>query len=164
MKYSIKEALLVETQSGLMKDHPLWIAISAQTTRAKPIQTMGKLFIDHPADGCSSHITLSLDDSYKTGGIYIDKLEVVNTQTKRLDIDCFRKGYAKEALALLVKAAEASGTHLSLIATPEASGREREFYELPGKDGLAALYSQYGFVEEYSNAFQVGMSRQPRTA
>jgi len=159
MKYSIKEALLVETTT-LMKDHPLWTLISSTLTRTKAIQSMGRIYIDHPQDSCTAQITLSLDDSYAPGGIYIDKLEVVNSKG-RLDSECFRKGYAKEALHLLVTLADQSRTHLSLIAAPEASGREREFYDLPGKTELAQLYAQFGFVEEYSNMAQVGMVRDP---
>ena len=66
-------------------------------------------------------------------------------------------------LEALTKAADETGTHLTLIAASEAYyKRMYPNIELPDKDQLAALYAQYGFVEEYSNYAQVKMNRVPR--
>ena len=163
MKYSLKAALLVETVDN-MKEHPLWVALSAQASRSKASSWSGILFIDHP-EGCSSEMHMSLNDEEHPGGIWIDKLDVVNTKTREPDPECFRKGYAKEALALLAQAADQTETHLALIAASEPYlRRQNPDIDFPDKDELAQLYARYGFVEEYSNFAQVGMVRVPKTS
>ena len=140
-----------------MKFHPMFIELSSKVSKAKAIQDHGMVTINYPKTGCSSQITMSIEET----GIYIERLEVVNTSTKDMDYPCFGKEYAKEALSILVDAADKTKTELTLVASPEATGKEREFYELPGKDGLVDLYSRYGFVETSRNFAQVWMYRAP---
>ena len=78
-----------------------------------------------------------------------------------MDEACFGKGYAKEVLTLLTQAADSHQIELYLIAAPEARLR-REHPYLPDKDQLAQLYARYGFVEDFRNPFQVGMTRKPK--
>ena len=160
MKYSLKEALLVEkTTYTTMKEHPLWTALSSQTSRAQASMWQGVLFMDH-ADGCTTEMYLTLNDDEHPGGIWIDSLNVVNTETREADPECFRQGYARELLALLVHAADQTGTHLALIAAFEPYlARKYPDVELPDKDELAALYGEYGFHETSRNFAQVYMHR-----
>ena len=66
-------------------------------------------------------------------------------------------------LEALTKAADETGTHLTLIAASEAYyKRMYPEIDLPDKDELAALYGDYGFNEIYSNYAQVKMQRMPR--
>ena len=163
MKYSLKERLLVESTQSL-KEHPLWVALSAQASRANASSWSGTLFIDHP-EGCSSEMHMSLNDEEHPGGIWIDTLNVVNTKTRQPDLQCFRKGYAREMLALLVQAADDTGTHLALIAASEPYlSRMHPNVPFPDKDDLAELYADYGFSQDYANYAQVGMSRVPKSS
>ena len=68
-------------------------------------------------------------------------------------------------LEALTKAADETGTHLTLIAASEAYyKRMYPEIDLPDKDELANLYMGYGFVEEYSNYAQVKMNREPKSS
>ena len=164
LRETIRKLILenIGTQFATMKEHPLWIALSAQGSRAQASHHQGVVFIDHP-EGCTSEVYLSLDEEEHPGGIWVDNLYVMNTETRELDPECFRKGYAKELLALLTQAADQTGTHLTLIAAFEPYlARKYPSFELPDKDQLAKLYSQFGFVETERNFAQIYMKRDPK--
>ena len=161
MKYSLKRHLLVETIPDHIDEHPYFEALRQYVDHAEADYWQGIIKTHHP-DGCSTEAFIGINDEDDTGGIWIDKLEVVNTQTRKLDPQCFRKGYAKEMLQALTRAADETGTPLTLIAAFEPYlGRMYPDLELPDKDDLAALYSKYGFVETSRNYAQVHMNRPP---
>ena len=164
-KYSLKETLLVEEKSwdGLeMENTDFWHALVPFVDEAEA--DYGAAFIAHRhADGCSTEAYLTINNEDYTGGIWIDKIEVVNS-SRDLDPECFRKGYAKKMLQVLTDAADESGTHLTLIAASEPYyKRMYPGIELPDKDQLADLYADYGFNKIYSNYAQVKMDRAPKS-
>ena len=161
MKYSLKEALLVETTVDHIDEHPYFEALRQYVDYASADYWQGIIKTHHP-DGCTTEAFIAINDEDDSGGIWIDKLEVVNTQTRKLDPACFRKGYAKEMLLALTRAADETGTPLTLIAAFEPYlGRKYPDLDLPDKDELAQLYARYGFVETSRNYAQVHMSRSP---
>lgn len=114
------------------------------------------------SDGCATLLDIRLsDDPNRPDALYVEQIEVLKYPYGELDQDCFGKGYAKEVLTLLTQEADRTGTELYLVAAPTASGKERDYFNLPDKDRLASLYASYGFVEDFRNAAQIGMSRQP---
>lgn len=163
MKYSLKRSLLTESYTPL-QEHPLFKELQKRASRASASSWSAVIVYDHPSDGCSSYIHLAADDEGEhPNGIWVDKLEVVNTKTRHPDPQCFRKGYAREALEQLVRAADVTQTHLTLIAAHEPYlSRRYPHIDFPDKEELATLYEDYGFFEEYSNYAQVKMNREPR--
>ena len=161
MKYSLKEALLVETVDHI-DEHPYFEALRSYVDYAEADYWQGIIKTHHP-DGCTTEAFIAINDEDDSGGIWIDKLEVVNTKTRRADPECFRKGYARKMLEALTKAADETGTHLTLIAAHEPSlSRRFPDIDFPDKDELAALYGDYGFNEVYKNYAQVKMDRAPK--
>ena len=164
MKYSLKRSLLSESYTPL-EEHPLYKELIKGASRASASSWSAVVIYDHPSDGCSSymHLVSHEEDPSHPNGIWVDKLEVVNTKTRHADPSCFRKGYARQALEQLVRAADVTRTHLTLIAAHEPYlSRQYPDVDFPDKDELAALYGDYGFVEDHSNYAQVHMSRSPR--
>ena len=150
--------LILESE-GYIDEHPFFEALRSYVDEADGDYDSAFIALRHP-DGCSTEAYIGIDEDPQ--GIWIDKIEVVNS-SRELDPQCFRKGYAKKMLEALTKAADETRTPLALIAASEAYyKRLYPNIELPDKDQLAALYAQYGFVEEYSNYAQVKMSRVPR--
>lgn len=161
MKYSLKKQLLTETVDHI-DEHPYFEALRNYVDYAAADYWQGIIKTHHP-DGCSTEAFIAINDEDDTGGIWIDKLEVVNTKTRKLDPACFRKGYAKQMLQALTRAADETGTPLTLIAAFEPYlGRKYPDLDLPDKDELAQLYSKYGFVETSRNFAQVHMKREPQ--
>ena len=163
MKYSLKRSLLSESYN--LSEHPFLIELSKRASRVPKNKSWSAIVIwDHPVDGCSTKVHLAIDDEGEhPNGIWIDLLEVVNTKTRKPDPQCFRKGYARQALAQLVRAADVTQTHLTLIAAHEPYlSRMYPDIDFPDKEELATLYEDYGFFEEYSNYAQVKMNREPR--
>ena len=161
MKYSLKRHLLTESTDRI-DELPFFKTLRSSVDYAKADSWQGIVKLHHP-DGCTTEAFLALNDEDDKGGIWIDKIEVVNTQTRKIDPECFRKGYAKQMLLALTHAADATGTHLTLIAAHEPYlSRQYPDVDFPDKDQLADLYMGYGFVEEYSNYAQVKMNREPR--
>ena len=159
MKYSLKKQLLTESM-GYIDEHPFFAALRNYVDTAEGDYDSAYITIEG-SDGCMAQAYLGIDEDPQ--GIWIDKIEVVKTDTKEMHPECFRKGYAKAMLQALTKAADETGTHLALIAASEAYYKRRyPHIQFPDKDQLAALYAQYGFVEEYSNYAQVKMNRPPR--
>ena len=162
-KYSLKRSLLTESYTPL-QEHPLFLQLQKEASRASASSWSAIVVDDHPSDGCSTKVHLAIDEEGEhPNGIWIDSLEVVNTKTRKPDPQCFRKGYARQALAQLVRAADVTQTHLALIAAHEPYlSRQHPDVDFPDKDELANLYMDYGFIEEYSNYAQVKMNRPPR--
>lgn len=163
MKYSLKTYLLAESYTPL-QEHPLFLELSKGASRKQASSWSATLVYDHASDGCSTFLHLAVDDEGEhPDGIWVDSLEVVNTKTREADPQCFRKGYARQALKALIDAADSTQTHLTLIAAHEPYlSRQYPDVDFPDKDELASLYSEYGFVEEYSNYAQVKMNRTPK--
>ena len=163
MKYSLKRSLLTESYTPL-EEHPLFKELLKGASRTQASSWSAVVVYDHPQDGCSTYIHLAADDEGEhPNGIWVDKLEVVNTETRHPDPQCFRKGYGRQALEQLVRAADVTQTHLTLIAAHEPYlSRMHPHIDFPDKEELAALYEDYGFFEEYSNFAQVKMNREPR--
>ena len=161
MKYSLKKQLLTESE-GYIEEHPFFASLRSYVDEADGDYGSAFIALRHP-DGCSTECYIALNDEDEEGGIWIDKIEVVNSE-RHLDPECFRKGYAKQMLEALTKAADETGTHLTLIAASEPYyKRMYPNIDLPDKDQLADLYMGYGFVEEYSNYAQVKMNRAPKS-
>jgi len=165
MKYSLKTQLLTESYTPI-QEHPLFLELQQGASRQSASSWSGVIIYDHPSDGCSTYLHLVSDDEGEhPDGIWVDKLEVVNTQTREADPQCFRKGYARQALQSLIDAADTTHTHLTLIAAHEPYlSRMHPHIDFPDKDDLANLYMDYGFVEEYSNYAQVKMNRAPKSS
>ena len=163
MKYSLKTHLLSESYTPI-GEHPLYKELSKGASRSSASSWSAVIIYDHPSDGCSTYLHLVSDDEGEhPNGVWVDKLEVVNTQTRHADPTCFRKGYARQALQALVDAADSTQTHLTLIAAHEPYlSRMHPDIDFPDKDELANLYMDYGFVINSSNYAQVHMSRSPR--
>ena len=163
MKYSLKRHLLTESIERI-DDLPFFKTLRSSVDYVKADSWQGIVKLHHP-DGCTTEAFLALNDEDDKGGIWIDKIEVVNTQTRKIDPACFRKGYAKKMLLALTHAADATGTHLTLIAAHEPYlSRQYPDVDFPDKDELANLYMDYGFEEEYSNYAQVKMNREPKSS
>lgn len=163
MKYSLKTHLLSESYTPI-GEHPLFKELQQGASRSSASSWSAVIIYDHPSDGCSTYLHLVSDDEGEhPNGVWVDKLEVVNTQTRHADPTCFRKGYARQALQALVDAADSTRTHLTLIAAHEPYlSRMHPDIDFPDKDELANLYMDYGFVINSSNYAQVHMSRSPR--
>ena len=162
MKYSLKRHLLTESIERI-EEHPFFEALRSHVDEADGDYGSAFIALRH-SDGCSTEAYIALNDEDDKGGIWIDKIEVVNSE-RHLDPECFRKGYAKQMLEALTKAADETGTHLTLIAASEPYyKRMYPGIDLPDKDQLADLYMGYGFVEEYSNSAQVKMNREPKSS
>lgn len=165
-KYSLKQHLLSESHN--LSEHPFLLELSKGASRIPKNKSWSAIvYYDHPSDGCSTRVHLAIDDEthHSPPAVWIDLLEVVNTKTRRPDPQCFRKGYARQALQALIDAADLTGTHLTLIAAHEPYlSRQNPHVDFPDKDELASLYSEYGFVEEYSNYAQVKMNRAPKSS
>ena len=164
MNYSLKKHLLGETKTyPKIDDHPLIAALASKASEKFTSYDGTILKFMHP-DKCATLLDIrTSDDPDRPDALYIEKLEVLRYPYGEIDLECFGKGYAKEVLTLLAKEADRTGTELYLIAAPEPRDR-RQFPELPDKDQLAALYAKYGFVEDFSNMMQVGMTRLPKGA
>ena len=166
LRETIRHLILEETQEYDLAKTSFWQTITSLVDEAKADTWQGFLAFRHP-DGCSTEAYISVNDEDWVdgkGGIWIDKIEVVKTQTRELHPQCFRKGYARKMLEALTKAADQTGTHLTLIAASEPYyKRMYPQIELPDKDELAALYGDYGFNEIYSNYAQVKMDRAPKS-
>ena len=162
MKYSLKTLLLTESYTPL-QEHPLYKELVKGASRTSASSWSAVIVYDHPSDGCSTYIHLATDDEGEhPNGVWVDKLEVVNTQTRHADPACFRKGYGRQAMQHLVDAADRTGTHLTLIAAHEPYlSRMYPDIDFPDKEELANLYEDYGFVRNSSNYAQVHMSRSP---
>lgn len=164
-KYSLRKRLLQEEKQVYeLAQASFWKAIAPLVDEADADYWQGFLAFRH-SDGCSTEAYIAVNDEDwedGNGGIWIDKIEVVKTDTRELHPQCFRKGYAKQMLEALTKAADVTGTRLSLIAASEPYyNRMYPGIELPDKDELADLYMGYGFVETSRNYAQVHMSRSP---
>ena len=152
--------LILESE-GYIEEHPFFEALRAYVDEADGDYSSAFIALRH-SDGCSTEAYIALNDEDGKGGIWIDKIEVVNSE-RHLDPECFRKGYAKQMLVALTKAADETGTHLTLIAASEPYyKRMYPEIQLPDKDQLADLYMGYGFEEIYSNYAQVKMNREPK--
>ena len=160
-KYSLKETLLRETTYPNIDNHPLIAALASHASE-KYTSYDGTILKFTQSDGCATLLDIrTSDDPARPDALYIEKLEVLRYPYGEIDLECFGKGYAKKVLTLLTQEADRTGTELYLIAAPEARDRRR-FPQLPDKDQLARLYARYGFVEDFSNFAQVGMTRLPR--
>lgn len=154
--------IILESEEGYIDEHPFFEAVRQYVDEADGDYGAAFIALRHP-DGCSTETYISINSEDDTGGIWIDKIEVVKTDTREMHPDCFRKGYAKEMLGALTKAADETGTPLVLIAASEPYyKRMYPNINFPDKDQLAKLYAAFGFKEEYSNYAQVKMSRQPK--
>ena len=171
MKYSLKKQLqLLETSltratairkthtHSSIATHPLYISLAASASAVEVYSSKAIIQLHH-AGNCISELVITLDDETDSGGIWVDKIETLNAEGE-LDASCFKQGYAKQMLTLLVQAADETQTPLVLIAAPEAY-QLRQMPGLPDKDALAALYSRYGFVVTSSNWAQIRMARAP---
>ncbi len=144
-----------------VEEHPLIKQLISRATQAYTSHD-GTILKFMQSDGCAALLDIRLsEDPSRPDVLYIEQLEVLKYPYGELDYECFGKGYAKEALTLLAKAADQTGTELDLVAVPTASGKERAYFNLPDKDQLAALYASYGFVETGRNFAQVLMTRKP---
>ena len=113
MKYSLKRSLLTESYTPL-EEHPLFKELVKGASRTQASSWSAIIVYDHPSDGCSSYLHLAVDDEGEhPNGIWVDKLEVVNTETRHPDPQCFRKGYGRQALQALIDAADSTSTHLT---------------------------------------------------
>ena len=163
---SLRETIrqLILESEGYIDEHPFFAALRPYVDEVDGDFGSAFIALRHP-DGCSTEAYISINDELAAlplPAIWIDKIEVVNS-SRELDPECFRKGYAKKMLEALTKAADSSQTHLTLIAASEPYyKRMYPGIDLPDKDELAALYSDYGFNEIYSNYAQVKMDRDPR--
>ena len=83
MKYSLKRSLLTETVDHI-DEHPYFEALRNYVDYASADYWQGIIKTHHP-DGCSTEAFIAINDEDDSGGIWIDKLEVVNTQTRKLD-------------------------------------------------------------------------------
>ena len=162
MKYSLKRSLLTEgTVEDGLDESDFMRTLTNYVDKVEASHDSAYLTIEG-SDGCMAQAYLVINDEPQ-GGIWIDKIEVVKTDTGTLHPECFRKGYARAMLQALTKAADITQTHLALIAASEAYyKRMYPEIDLPDKEELAALYEDYGFFEEYSNFAQVKMNREPR--
>ena len=159
LRETIKHLILEEM--GYIDEHPYFAALRNYVDEADGDYDSAFIALRH-SDGCSTEAYIGIDED--PNGIWIDKIEVVNS-SRNLDPQCFRKGYAKQMLQALTKAADETGTHLALIAASEAYyKRLYPEIDLPDKDELAALYAGYGFQVEYSNHAQVKMNRPPKSS
>ena len=166
LRETIRHLILEEEEQVYeLEQASYWKAIAPLVDEADADYWQGFLAFRHP-DGCSTEAYISVNDEDwvdGNGGIWIDKIEVVKTDTRELHPECFRKGYARKMLEALTKAADQTGTHLTLIAASEPYyKRMYPGIELPDKDELAALYGDYGFNEIYKNYAQVKMDRAPK--
>jgi len=163
LRETIRQLILEEAQVDHIDEHPYFEALRNYVDYASADYWQGIIKIHH-SDGCSTEAFIAINDEDDKGGIWIDKLEVVNKETRKIDPECFRKGYAKQMLQALTRAADESQTHLTLIAAHEPYlSRQYPDVDFPDKDELAALYGDYGFFEEYSNYAQVKMNRAPKS-
>ena len=152
--------LILESE-GYIDEHPYFEALRNYVDEADGDYGAAFIALRHP-DGCSTETYISINSEDDTGGIWIDKIEVVKTATREMHPDCFRKGYAKEMLSALTRAADETGTPLVLIAASEPYyKRMYPDIDFPDKDQLAKLYASFGFKEVYSNYAQVKMQRYP---
>ena len=155
LRETIKQLILEEME--YIDEHPFFEALRSYVDEADGDYDSAFVALRHP-DSCSTECYFSIDEK----GIWIDKIEVVNSE-RHLDPECFRKGYARKMLEALTKAADETQTHLTLIAASEAYyKRMYPGIDLPDKDELAALYGDYGFNEISSNYAQVKMDRIPK--
>ena len=111
--------LILENERDYMDEHPFFEALRNYVDTAEGDYDSAYITIEG-SDGCMAQANIAINDEDSNGGIWIDKIEVVKTDTKELHPDCFRKGYAKAMLKALTKAADETGTHLALIAASEA--------------------------------------------
>ena len=160
-KYSLREQLLEANSYPQIDEHPLIAELISHASQNYTSYDGTILKFSQP-EGCATLLDIRLsDDPERPDALYIEKIEVLKYPYGEVDPSCFGKGYAKEVLSLLTQAADSSQTELYLIAAPEAQLR-REHPYLPDKDQLAQLYARYGFVEDFRNPFQVGMTRKPK--
>ena len=161
LQYLIKEMISVPPKYLKVENIPLISRLMKKAT-AHYTSYDGTILKFMQSDGCATLLDIRLsDDPNRPDALYVEQIEVLKYPYGELDQACFGEGYAKEVLALLAQEADATGTELYLVASPTTSGKERAYFELPDKDQLAALYSRYGFTEDFRNAAQIGMSRQP---
>ena len=154
-KYSLKR-LLEDTSESLSAQTMVTSLIDQVDSHQIHGNGATTLVFNHP--NCHSVLDIEFDGPDK---IWVSNLDVVNSQGQP-DPECFRKGYGRQMLELLVQAADVHEVHLELIAAPPAYLR-RQFPELPDKDELADFYARYGFETTNSNPMQVYMKRTPVT-
>ena len=160
-KYSLREQLLEAKDYPQIDQHPLIDQLNSHAVQDYTSYDGTILKFSFP-EGCATLLDIRLsDDPERPDALYIEKIEVLKYPYGEVDRSCFGKGYAKEVLSLLAKAADSTQTELYLIAAPEARLR-REHPYLPDREQLAQLYARYGFVEDFRNQFQIGMTRKPR--
>ena len=152
-KYSLKELLLEQETSA--SSSMLTALIGLVDIHQSHGSTSHTLVLNHPS--CRSVLDIEIDGPNQ---IWVNNLDVVGKNGKH-DPQCFRKGYGRQMLSLLIRAADEHGVSLTLIAAPPAY-LKRQFPHIPDKDQLAELYAQYGFYETQRNPAQVHMHRDAR--
>ena len=152
MKYSLKRTLLENTQP----------VDAFQETLASLVDSSSfdgyadELILDHGE--CYTILQLALDEE-SGEHVWVNSLYTTDKQGKPSE-GCYRKGYAKQMMSLLTRAADQHGITLELIAAPPPQ-LKRQLPSLPDKDGLASFYAKHGFVVTKSNMAQVYMRRDP---
>ena len=160
-KYSLREQLLEANSYPQIDEHPLIDELISHASQNYTSHDGTILKFSFP-EGCATLLDIrTSDDPERPDALYIEKIEVLKYPYGEVDEACFGKGYAKEVLTLLTQAADSHQIELYLIAAPEARLR-REHPYLPDREQLAQLYARYGFVEDFRNQFQIGMTRKPK--
>jgi len=154
-KYSLRETLLVEDTSTSSASLMLSSLITQVDTHQSYGADTAKLTLNHP--NCQSVLDIEVDGPDE---MWVNSLDIVNSAGEP-DAACFRKGYGRQMMQLLVQAADEHGVTLTLIAAPPA-WLKRQMPELPDKDQLAEFYGEFGFTETQRNFAQVHMSRKPQ--
>ena len=113
-----------------------------------------EIVLDH--GDCLSVLSIELDEE---AGDYawVNNLYTTDSEGNQNSL-CYRKGYAKQMMQLLTRAADQHGVTLELIAAPPAWMRRAD-PSLPDKDELARFYAKHGFVETSRNSAQIYMKR-----
>ena len=153
MKYSLKRTLLENTQSV----HSFQETLASLVDRSS-FDGYADTFILSLGE-CLVILEVHIDDMSTGNTAWVNSLHTTDSQGKPSPL-CYQKGYAKQMMSLLTRAADQHGVILELIAAPPPQ-LKRQLPSLPDKDGLAKFYAKHGFVVTKSNMAQVFMRRDP---
>ena len=151
-KYSLRETLLENTQPV----HSFQETLASLVDSSSFDGYADELVLDHGE--CYTILQIALDEE-SGEHVWVNSLYTTDKQGKPSE-GCYRKGYAKQMMSLLSRAADQHGITLELIAAPPPH-LKRQLPSLPDKDELARFYAQHGFVETDRNFAQVYMRRDP---
>tara|TARA_Y100001938_G_C8072916_1_gene424238 strand:+ start:1107 stop:1580 length:474 start_codon:yes stop_codon:yes gene_type:complete len=147
---------LLQEEQEVMPVNSFIKTLAASATSAK-LGYNNEIILDHGE--CLSILSIELDEESGEHA-WVNNLYTTDT-TGRPSPDCYRKGYGKQMMSLLTRAADQHGVTLELIAAPPAHMR-RQDPTLPDKDELARFYAKHGFIETDRNFAQVYMRRDPK--